>query len=160
MVLTTGVGLLVTMVATMTIATMEGLVTRFVGPETGGALHALVGNVVTLVVPIVITFSFFFLVYRVVPRRVVSTVHAAKGALIATILWEAAKHGFAYYLRNLTRVAGLYGTLEGVIVLALWLELSVSIIFYCAEIVALLIGAPRTRRVPQVRAAVSSAVSS
>jgi membrane protein len=155
MVLIAGVGLLITMVATMTIATAEGLVTRFIGPETGGALHQLVGNIVTLVVPIVITFSFFFLIYRVVPRRVVSTAHAARGAFIATVLWEAAKNGFAYYLRNLTRVAGLYGTLEGVIVLALWLELSVSIILYCAEIVALLIGAPRSRRVNDVQAAAS-----
>ena len=73
MVLIAGVGLLITMVATMTIATAEGLVTRFIGPETGGALHEFVGHVVTLVVPIVITFSFFFLIYRVVPRRVVST---------------------------------------------------------------------------------------
>ena len=32
-------------------------------------------------------------------------------------------------------------------VLALWLELSVSIILYCAEIVALLIAAPRPRHV-------------
>jgi membrane protein len=155
MVLIAGVGLLITMVATMTIATAEGLVTRFIGPETGGALHELVGHVVTLVVPIVITFSFFFLIYRVVPRRVVSTGHAARGAFIATVLWELAKNGFAYYLRNLTRVAGLYGTLEGVIVLALWLELSVSIILYGAEIVALLIGAPRSRRVQDVQAAAS-----
>ena len=155
MVLIAGVGLLITMVATMTIATAEGLVTRFIGPETGGALHELVGHVVTLIVPIVITFSFFFLIYRVVPRRVVSTGHAARGAFIATVLWELAKNGFAYYLRNLTRVAGLYGTLEGVIVLALWLELSVSIILYGAEIVALLIGAPRSRRVQDVQAAAS-----
>ena len=155
MVLIAGVGLLITMVATMTIATAEGLVTRFIGPETGGALHELVGHVVTLVVPIVITFSFFFLIYRVVPRRVVSTRHAARGAVIATVLWELATNGFAYYLRNLTRVAGLYGTLEGVIVLALWLELSVSIILYGAEIVALLIGAPRSRRVQDVQAAAS-----
>jgi membrane protein len=103
-------------------------------------------------VPIAITFSFFFLIYRVVPRRVVSTAHAALGAFIATVMWELAKNGFAYYLRNLTRVAGLYGTLEGVIVLALWLELSVSIILYCAEIVALLIGAPRSRRANEIQA--------
>jgi membrane protein len=109
MVLIAGVGLLITMVATMTIATAEGLVTRFIGPESGGALHDFLGHVVTLVVPIVITFSFFFLIYRTVPRRVVSTVHAARGAFIATVLWELAKNGFAYYLRNLTRVAGLYG---------------------------------------------------
>ena len=72
------------------------------------------------------------------------------------MLWELAKDGFAYYLRNLARVAGLYGTLEGVIVLAIWLELSVSIILYCGEIVALLIGAPRTRRVAERRHAAAA----
>jgi membrane protein len=158
MVLAAGMGLLITMVATMAIATAEGLVTRFIGPETGGALHPLMGDIVTRVVPIVITFSFFFLIYRVVPRRVVSTAHAARGAFIATVLWELAKNGFAYYLRNLTRVAGLYGALEGVIVLALWLELSVSIILYCAEVVALLIGAPRSRRAPEVEAEAKAAI--
>jgi membrane protein len=152
MVLIAGGGLLVTMVSTMMIATAEGLVTRFVGPEQAGALHALVGVLVTQVFPILVTFTFFFVVYRVVPRRVVSTLHAARGALIGTILWELAKNGFAYYLRNLARVAGLYGALEGVIVLAIWLELSVSIVLYCAEIVALLIASPNPRRVPVVRA--------
>lgn len=153
MVLVAGAGVLITMVATMATATAEGLVARFVGPEPAGALHAVVGVWVTRVIPIVITFSFFFLVYRLVPRRVVSDAHAAKGALLATLLWEGAKNLFAYYLRNLARVAGLYGTLEGVIVLALWLEMSVCIILYCAEVVALLIAAPRPRRVPIVRAA-------
>lgn len=153
MVLVAGVGLLLTMVFTMTTATAEGLVTRFIGPEQAGALHALLGVLVTRLVPPLIAFSFFFLIYRIVPRKVVSTAHAAKGALLATVLWEGAKGAFAYYLRNLARVAGLYGTLEGVIVLAIWLELSVSIILYCAEIVALLIGAPRSRRMTDVRAA-------
>jgi YihY family inner membrane protein len=143
------------MVSTMMIATAEGLVTRFIGPETGGALHALLGTVVTRVVPVAISFGFFFLIYRVVPRRVVSTGHAARGALLATILWELAKNGFAYYLRNLARVAGLYGALEGVIVLAIWLELSVSIILYCGEVVALLIASRAPRRVPVASAAAS-----
>jgi uncharacterized BrkB/YihY/UPF0761 family membrane protein len=58
--------------------------------------------------------------------------------LIATVLWEGAKLAFAYYVRNLAHYAGFYGTLEAIIVLALWLELSVSIILYCGEIVALL----------------------
>jgi membrane protein len=157
MVLVAGGGLLVTMVFTMTLATAEGLVTRFVGPEQAGLLHALMGRIVTRAFPIVIAFSFFFLIYRTVPRKVVSTRHAAIGALLATILWELAKSGFAYYLRNLARVAGLYGALEGVIVLAIWLELSVSIVLYCAEIVALLIGAPRSRRVGDVRTPVPAA---
>ncbi len=139
MVLLAGVGLLITMAFTMVMATSEGVVLRFAGPSGADAVQALVGVFVSQVVPVAVTFSFFFLVYRVVPRRVVTSLHAAQGALLATILWELAKAAFAYYLRNLARYAGVYGTLEGVIVLAIWLELSVSIVLYCGEIVALLI---------------------
>ena len=139
MVLLAGVGLLITMSFTMVLATSEGLVLRFAGARGADAVQALVGVFVSQVVPVLVTFTFFFLIYRVVPRRVVTSWHAAQGAALATILWELAKGGFAYYLRNLARYAGVYGTLEGVIVLAIWLELSVSIVLYCGEIVALLI---------------------
>jgi membrane protein len=123
----------------MLVATAEGIVLRLAGPGSIPAFNALLTTLVTQVVPVMITFCFFFLVYRVVPRRVVTNRHAAGGAILATILWEGAKTAFAYYLRNLARYAGLYGTLEGVIVLAIWLELSVSIILYCGEVVALLL---------------------
>ena len=56
-------------------------------------------------------------------------------------------------MRNLARYAGVYGTLEGVIVLAIWLELSVSIVLYCGEIVALLI--PPEEATPSRRALIS-----
>jgi membrane protein len=139
MVLTAGVGVLLTMASTMMVATAEGLLLRFAGPVSTETFNRLLGMAVTQVVPVVITFSFFFLIYRVVPRRVVTNRHAALGALLATVLWEGAKTAFAYYLRNLARYAGLYGALEGVIVLAIWLELSVSIALFCGEVVALLI---------------------
>jgi membrane protein len=138
-VLLAGVGLLMTMAFTMVMATSEGLVLRFAGPLGADAIRRLVGVFMSQVMPVMVTFTFFFLVYRVVPRRVVTNVHAAQGAILATVLWELAKGAFAYYLRNLARYAGIYGTLEGVIVLAIWLELSVSIVLYCGEIVALLI---------------------
>jgi membrane protein len=70
---------------------------------------------------------------------VASRRHAAEGALLATGLWGTAKAAFAWYLRNVARYAGIYGTLEGIIVLALWMEISVSIILYGGEVVALLI---------------------
>ena len=57
---------------------------------------------------------------------------------VALALWETAKAAFSYYVRNLTHYAGIYGALEGVIVLGLWLELSVSIVLYGGEIVALM----------------------
>lgn len=145
MVFVMGAALLMTMASTMIIATAEGAVERLLGDRGVGALHALVGVLVTRAVPTVIAFLFFFLIYRILPRRVVSTLYAAQGALLATVLWELAKSAFAYYLRNLARVSGIYGALEGVIVLAIWLELSVSIVLYCGEVVALLITPRRPR---------------
>ena len=135
MVLLTGVALLLTMAFTLVAATSEGLILRF---RTSGELTAL-GFFLGTFLPIAITFGFFFLVYRFVPRRVTTSGNAALGALLATVLWEAAKAAFAWYVRNVARFGGMYGALEGIIVLAIWLELSVSIILYCGEIVALLI---------------------
>ena len=135
MVLVAGVGLLLTMALSLFASAFEGLVLRF---RSTGELQGL-GVIVSWVVPIAVTFSFFYLVYRFVPRRVASSRDAALGALLATVLWELAKAGFAYYVRYVARYGGVYGTLQGIIVLSLWLEISVSIILYCGEIVAHLI---------------------
>lgn len=135
MVLITGVALLLTMAFTLLTATSEGLLLRF---RASGEFKA-VGFLLGTLLPVAITFGFFFLVYRFVPRRVTTSGNAAIGALCATVLWEAAKSAFAWYVRNVARFGGVYGALEGIIVLAIWLELSVSIILYCGEIVALLI---------------------
>jgi len=150
LVLSTGLGLLGTLTLTMVLATAEGFVLRLAGPRGAQALQELFGFVLTQVLPVLITASFFYVIYRIVPGRVVDVRAATIGAGLATVLWEAAKAAFAYYVRNLAHYAGVYGTLEGVIVLGLWLELSVSIILYCGEVVALLIGTtPRAPLVPE-----------
>jgi membrane protein len=132
-----GLAQIVTMALTTTVATTEGLLLRSLAPEDRVLVEALASRFFTIVLPAIITFTFLFLLYWMAPRQVTTLRHAALGALLATLLWEAAKAGFSYYVRNLARFIGLYGALEGVIVMALWLELSVSIIFYCGEIVAL-----------------------
>jgi membrane protein len=135
MVLVTGVALLFTMAFTMLSATSEGLMLRL---RSTGELRSL-SLLLSRVLPLLVTFAFFFLVYRFAPRKATKASHAAIGAVLATTLWETAKSAFAYYIRNVAQYSGIYGTLEGIIVLALWLELSVSIILYCGEVVALLI---------------------
>jgi membrane protein len=140
MVLITGVGLLASLALALIMATLEGFLLR-VGIM-GTAFHTLRVFAFTQAVPVLVTLCFFFIVYRFVPVRALRSRHALAGALLATVLWELAKAGFAWYVRNLAHYAGLYGTLEGVIVLALWLEVSVSIILYCGEVVALLISPP------------------
>jgi membrane protein len=132
-----GFAQLFTMVLTATLATTEGLLLRYAAPESRGMLEALATRILSIGIPILITYTFLFLLYWIAPRQVTTLRHAALGALLATFFWELAKAAFSYYVRNLARFIGLYGALEGIIVLALWLELSVAIIFYCGEIVAL-----------------------
>lgn len=135
MVFVTGMGMLITMALTTVLATAEGLLRRMGVMDE--MLNGILAFVLAQVLPIFVTFAFFFIVYRVAPHRDVTAGHALIGALLATVLWEAAKAGFAFYVRNLAHYAGMYGALEGVIVLALWLELSISIVLYSGEVVAL-----------------------
>lgn len=147
MVVVMGLAQLATMLLATLLATAQGLLSRFAGPEGADAFSSLTAAFVTHVLPVLVTASFFFLLYRLAPGRIIRTADAAFGALLATVLWEIAKAAFAYYLRHLAQYAGVYGALEGVIVLALWLELSVSIILYCAEVVALRVATVLTRSV-------------
>jgi membrane protein len=150
MVMVTGLAVLATLALSTFLAAAEGLLLRVAEASGVEGLHGLAAQVLTHFLPVVVTVAFFFVLYRVAPHRLVPSAPAAAGALIATFLWEVAKAGFAYYVRNLAHYAGVYGALEGVIVLGLWLELSVSIILYGGEVVALLLpaeagGLPLTR---------------
>jgi len=137
LVIVMGIAQLVTMVLTAILAATEGLLLRHAALEDRAMVEAVASRLLTVGLPVAITFFFLFLLYWIAPRQVTTMRHAALGALLATVLWEVAKAAFAYYVRNLARFIGLYGALEGIIVLALWLELSVAIVFYCGEIVAL-----------------------
>ena len=152
MVFVTGAAFLAMIALTAALPAVEGLLLRY-APPSASVFQGLTAVLLGRALPLLITLSFFFFLYRVVPRGVTTTRHALAGALLATLLWEMARKGFAWYLRNVARYAGLYGTLEAIIVLALWLELSASIVLYCGEIVALLIesangGAERTAGAP------------
>jgi membrane protein len=138
LVLVTGVGLLLTMVLEAVLATAEGVVRRFAPPEAATMFGGLAALLARTFLPILITMTFLYIVYRIAAPARFTSRHALGGALLATLLWEGAKAAFAWYLRNLARYAGLYGALEGVIVLAIWVELSVSIVLYGAEVVALM----------------------
>ena len=133
----TGLALLLTMLFAAVGATTEGLVRRIAPPEAVLMFGGVAALLARHVLPVVITMAFFFILYRIAAPAGYTSRHAVVGALLTTLLWEAAKTGFAWYLANLARYAGLYGALEGVIVLAIWIELSVSIVLYGAEVVAL-----------------------
>jgi membrane protein len=68
------------------------------------------------------------------------------GALIAGVLWEIAKLGFAWYLANFALLSMVYGSVGAVIAVMLWSYLSAAILLIGAEFAAVMTGARRREK--------------
>ena len=76
----------------------------------------------------------FLLIYVVVPDSKVRWRDAIPAAVLATILFEFAKAGFAYYLSNLSSLDLVYGSVTTVVVLMLFLYLVSMVLVFGAEL--------------------------
>lgn len=85
-------------------------------------------------IPLGLSFAAFLLLYWLVPNRDVRVRYAWPGALVAALLFEGLKVGFAFYLANLATFDVLYGPLSSVIVLMFWVYLTANIMLFGAEI--------------------------
>ncbi|MBS7456630.1 YihY family inner membrane protein [Coralloluteibacterium stylophorae] len=79
----------------------------------------------------------FSLAYIVIPNRTVAKRHALAGGALATLLFEAAKWGFALYLRNAT-YQQIYGALAVLPIFLFWLYLSWLVVLLGATFAAAL----------------------
>ena len=75
----------------------------------------------------------FELAYVMLPNRRVRWPHAVPGAVLAAILFEAGKLGFAWYVTNFSSFSLVYGSLSTVIVLMTWIYISAIILLLGAE---------------------------
>ncbi|MDA1002761.1 MAG: YihY/virulence factor BrkB family protein [Chloroflexi bacterium] len=85
-------------------------------------------------IPLGLSFAAFLLLYWLVPNREVRVRYAWPGALVAALLFEGLKVGFAFYLANLATFDLVYGPLSSVIVLMFWVYLAANIMLFGAEI--------------------------
>ena len=74
--------------------------------------------------------------YLIIPNRPVRIRDAAISALLAALLFEGAKRGFASYLGSLTSYEKVYGTLAVIPIFMLWLYLSWLIVLLGASVCA------------------------
>lgn len=77
-----------------------------------------------------------FLLYKLVPNRSVSSLHAFIGSFITAILLECAKSLFSVYIQNFNSYQLIYGAFAAIPVFLLWLYLLWSIILVGALITA------------------------
>lgn len=74
--------------------------------------------------PMAIELIAITLIYRVVPHRTIKWQHALAGALLATVLVEAIKHGIGLYLGTFGTYSRIYGTVAFVPIFLLWIYLT------------------------------------
>jgi len=89
-----------------------------------------------LALPAATTFCTFLLLYRALPHRATRLLHIWPGALLAALLFEVAKTGFAVYLAHFDAYQLVYGSLGGVIALLFWVYISANILLFGAEVSA------------------------
>ena len=96
----------------------------------------------SLIAPVVVTFGGVLLVFRLLPAVKTYTRDVWPAALLAALLLEGLKAGFAFYLKSIADNDAVYGSLGAVISLLLFVYFAAAILLLSAEFAAEL---PRVR---------------
>jgi len=104
------------------------------------------------VLPFLLVWSALVAGYAVIPNRGVRLRHALLGALIAAVLFELAKRGFALYATTYASYQQVYGALAMVPIFIFWIYLSWAIVLFGASLTASLTAfdyRPASQRLPR-----------
>ena len=106
----------------------------WLGPLGEGA--ALGVEVVAVLLPLSLSFATFMFIYKVVPSVRTRWTEIWPGALLAAILFEVVKNGFAFYLRNFGNYDAVYGSLGAALAFLFFVFVSSNILLLGAEMAA------------------------
>jgi membrane protein len=99
-------------------------------------------TVLTVFAGVLLTCTFFTLVYVIVPATKVQVRAAIAGGLVAGIAWEIAKWGYALVVAKFFKYHAVYGSVAAVPTFLLWLFLSWTILLFGARLAFVIQYAP------------------
>ncbi len=97
------------------------------------AVLAKAHSVFLRVLPFIFEVLAFMLLYLVVPNCSVRPAHALLGGVVAAILFEITKRGFALFVLNYSSYEIIYGALATIPIFLIWIYLSWLVILIGAE---------------------------
>jgi membrane protein len=114
--------------------------------------------VILAIAPTLFEVAAFMLMYVVVPNHRVRWRHALIGSVVAAILFEVAKRGFAWFVLSFATYRVIYGALAVLPMFLVWIYLSWMVVLLGAVVTAALpewsaAPASRRRRAPRKKAA-------
>src|SRR6267154_1842201 len=97
------------------------------------SVGSLFWQIVFALVSLLVTFTLFLIVYRFMPHAYVTVGNCVPGALIGSLLWEAAKYVFAWAL-NYFNYEQIYGSVCAVVAVLNWGFCSSLVLFFGAQL--------------------------
>ena len=99
-----------------------------------GALVNVAWGIVFFILPYLLSFGVFMIIYWVVPNRQIDLKDRTIGALLAAFGFELVKIGFTIYVANFGSYQQVYGAIGGVVAFLVFVHLESSIVILSAEI--------------------------
>jgi len=90
----------------------------------------------TALLPPVLEFASFVLLYGTIPNRPVKVKHAVAGAVVAVILFEALKKGFGFYVVTFPTYQTIYGAMAVIPIILIWVYMAWAVGLFGAVICA------------------------
>ncbi len=97
------------------------------------SVGSLFWQVIFALVSLLVTFALFVSVYRFMPNAYVTLSDTVPGALIGSLLWEAAKYVFAWSL-NYFNYEQIYGSVGAVVAVLTWGYVSSLVLLFGAQL--------------------------
>ncbi|MCK3655327.1 hypothetical protein A4G19_06005 [Pasteurellaceae bacterium Macca] len=89
-------------------------------------------------VPFMLTWLMFTLVYMIVPNTKVSFKHAATGALLAGVFFTLGRQAFIWYITTFPSYQAIYGALAAIPIMIVWIHLSWQVVLLGGQFAAVL----------------------